>query len=97
MHHYFFSTINFLLLDKPVRVFESARISSVNFFGRNSFSGKNEKLDVDGAIFINVFVTVVGDVTVASGRAPIPDVESTGTINDGFLINDKNKCSEFFH
>jgi hypothetical protein len=83
----------FLFLNKPARVFVSARISSVNFFCRENFPGKNEKLDAGcGVAVISVVVVVVGNVAVASGRTPIAAVESTGIINAGFLINDKNKC-----
>jgi hypothetical protein len=79
-------------INKPARVFVSARISSVNFFGRKNFSGKNEKLDSCCVGVVIVAAVVIGNVAVASGRIPIVDDESTGTSNEGFLINDKNKC-----
>jgi len=83
---------NLYELNKPARVFVSARISSVNFFCRKNFSGKNEKVDAGCGLVIIVAVVGGGNVAVASGRTPIPDDESSGIINEGFLINDKNKC-----
>ena len=77
-------------LNSPVRALDSRIISSGNFFDRKSLSCKNEKLDAIGEGWI--VAGVVGDVTVANGRTLIADVESIGTITDGFFTNDKNKC-----
>lgn len=47
-------------------------------------------------VVVAVVIVVVagggGIAAVASGRIPIADDASTGTIRAGFFINDKNRC-----
>ena len=84
---------SFPLWQMPARVLVSARMSSVNFFGRKNFSGRNEKLEAGCCGAVVIFTGLaVGRVAVANGRMPIVDEASADTSKEGFLIKDKNKC-----